>query len=75
MAVVLVTLTLIATSVLLYMAFGWRQMDQACTSEWAVPPEATGKSVDFAWSWSPLGFACTWPGPGQDGVTVTKLWW
>ncbi|MFN3865470.1 MAG: hypothetical protein ACK4MD_02005 [Demequina sp.] len=70
-AVALVVATLIATGALLYVALGWKQMDAACTAEGAAPSAAQGSSVEFGWTWTPLGFSCTWPGD----VTVTKLWW
>ncbi|MFW2512486.1 hypothetical protein ACNI3K_01775 [Demequina sp. SO4-13] len=74
-AVALLIATLAATGALFYGALGWRQMATACSAEEAVPARATGSSVQFSWSWTPPGFACTWPGTGGDGVTVTKLWW
>ena len=75
-AVTLVILTLVATAALVYMAVGWQRMDAACSTDEAVPPGASGSSVAFGWSWSPLGLACTWPAEdGSADISITKLWW
>ena len=64
----------IAVAVLVFAAFGWQRMDVECRDPDVVPFEATATSVDFSWSWAPLGFTCTWPA-GDDEVSLTSFWW
>lgn len=60
----LVALLLIAGAI--YGVLGWNRMSAICTADALIPPGAG----DPSWSWSPLGFTCTW-----DGMPVTKFWW
>jgi len=52
----------------LYVRVGWDQMVTACTSD--SPGHHPTSSVEFGWSWSPLGFTCTY----GDGTAETSLW-
>lgn len=74
-SVALVTVAAVAVAVLVFAAFGWSRMDEQCRHPDMVPTGATATSVEFSWSWMPLGFTCTWPVQDSSDVTVTKLWW
>ena len=63
-----VVLLALVVAVVGYVRIGWYRMESACTAD--RPGEAPVSSVAFEWSWSPLGFACTY----DDGRTETSLW-
>lgn len=68
-------LALGALALFAYVFLGWSNMDSTCAQDSAVPPGVQDGSVQFGWSWSPLGFQCEWQGEAGEPVTVTKLWW
>ena len=74
-SVALVTVAAVAVSVLVFAAFGWSRMDAECRQPEVMPAGATAESVEFSWSWSPVGFTCTWPIQGSSDVSMTELWW
>lgn len=51
-----------------YLRIGWDRMVTACTAD--SPGHHPTSSVEFGWSWSPLGFTCTY----GDGTAETSLW-
>lgn len=53
---------------LAYGRFGWSRMETACTAD--PPRSGPWDSVETRWSWSPLGFQCTY----DDGRQRTSLW-
>lgn len=54
----LVLAALVAGSLFGYFSTGWNRMESACTAE---PPGArVARTVEFRWSWAPLGFQCTY---------------
>ncbi|BDZ60590.1 hypothetical protein Lsed01_02281 [Demequina sediminis] len=70
------TIVLMAVAVSWYWSVGWHRASSVCTTDAAVPAGVSGGSMDQAWSWVPLGFACTWPaGDGDDSFTIVKAWW
>ncbi len=74
-AVSLVSALAVGVAVLIFAAFGWHRMDVECRDPQVVPAAATDTAVNFSWSWSPLGFTCTWPAEDSEEVSITKLWW
>ena len=67
-AVVGVLVVACAILTLAYVRIGWDQMVTACTADG--PTQHPSSSVEFGWSWSPLGFRCTY----DDGTADTSLW-
>ena len=66
--VVSALLVLLVVTAPVYFRVGWARMESACGAN---PPGAQNSfSVEFDWTWSPLGFTCTY----DDGRTVTSLW-
>lgn len=64
----LVLAALVAGSLFGYFSTGWNRMESACTAE---PPGApVARTVEFRWSWAPLGFQCTY----DTGHQRTSLW-
>lgn len=70
-SVTLVTavLCVVAIVFLVYFRAGWWRMEAACTVE---PPGMSRdtSSVEFSWSWRPLGFSCRY----ASGESDTSLW-
>lgn len=64
----LVVAAMVAGFLVGYFGTGWNRMESACTTE---PPSAPAvRSVEFGWSWAPLGFQCTY----DTGRQRTSLW-
>lgn len=64
----LVVAVLVVGSMVGYFGVGWSRMESACTAE---PPGTPAvRSVEFGWSWTPLGFQCTY----DTGRERTSLW-
>ncbi len=73
---VVLTVALAAIAAFAYGSVGWHRATSVCTTDAAVPAGARGDTMEQGWSWSPLGFACTWPGDGGGGsIPVVKAWW
>lgn len=75
--VAVLTIVLVAVAVPWYWSVGWHRASSVCTTGAAVPAGVSGGSMEQAWSWVPLGFACTWPADdgGGDSFTIVKAWW
>ena len=59
---------LLVVTALVYFRVGWARMESACGAN--PPGGPKWSSVEFGWTWSPLGFTCTY----DNGRTVTSLW-
>lgn len=72
----IVLIALLIVGAIVYTVTGRHRAEDACALDTAVPVGADGSTWTTSWSWSPLGFACTWPSQdGGDDITVSKLWW
>ena len=52
----------------MYVRAGWTRMEDDCGAD--PPGLQSGQTVRCSWSWSPLGFQCTF----DDGHQRTSLW-
>jgi len=68
-AVLLVAvLGLMAVAAATYYRVGWSRMQAACS---ATPNDGQAwRQVEFAWSWRPVGFQCTY----DNALSRTSLW-
>jgi len=51
-----------------YQRVGWTRMEAACNADG--PDDPAWRSIEYGWSWSPLGFQCTY----DSGRQRTSIW-
>ena len=69
----LVGVAVVATvlvSALIYLRVGWDRMESHCIATPRGSESPAHSSVQFSWTWMPLGFTCTY----EDDSTETSLW-
>ena len=62
------TIALLLVAAAVYLRMGYSRMEASCSSSDAFGQRTT--AVDYAWSWQPLGFRCSY----SDGTSETSLW-
>ena len=68
LGVVATVLAVLALALVVYARVGWSRMENACAAD---PPGGPAwRSVEYSWSWSPVGFQCTY----ADGRQRSSLW-
>lgn len=68
LVVVIVGVVVLLAASAIYFRVGWSRMKAACTAD--PPGGASWTTVNTGWSWSPLGFQCTY----DDGHQRNSLW-
>lgn len=62
-------LALLILAAMSYVRVGWTRMEHDCAAD-PRGSSFSGSTVSYSWSWSPVGFRCTF----DDGSRRTSLW-